>query len=648
VVVLAALASSVFGQSSKPVVTASRPEITAAPPTASGEGNSALIIIQSAHMGPSLDPKFDTHIPTVVWPPSFTQNGSNRLLSLMTGLDWKGDDNDFSFRVRPEEHSPDLQAFESDNFLSLKARGYFSARQGFLNGTNVRPVSRPTGLPTTSFIGLLLALDSSNIIRPIPYSDVRQEPGMIVFEAESWEEQSEVSAAVLGRSLVLELPESKPISGPTATPDEILGHVYFRGIGWPQGWPIDPETGVPGLIRARNAVRLLQHPESFAWTINSPAHDTPAVWFGHVRGLTPTLLFTFSLVIVYVIGSAVYCIVVEHRGQLAAWVMVGIALAPADLLLSGRMDRAFGVEGWFWWFVAMVMTLGALSHWATQFFQRVFPGTHRLLGPAFIGLLACTLADPTWSAFSSVFTTSGNNLSAESIGAVAAYLCGVVAFSQPSNFREPVAEAAADPSLPRILEPVATEKASSALLRATKSQWFARIVAFVCLLVTASGLIWWSGDDWTYRTFPILAWLIGEGLFSAPLLLLWALLPHGPTPYGGVSDVWRHGAAGSPMGCIPDLAAYKALNISRYLDLLLNPGAMLFGLTAGTVGVVGDRFFVRQLRVLVFRDPRTRALPWLTLALAAAGILNPVILPACVIAGFGAMLSVFYTAVRAV
>jgi hypothetical protein len=102
------------------------------------------------------------------------------------------------------------------------------------------------------------------------------------------------------------------------------------------------------------------------------------------------------------------------------------------------------------------------------------------------------------------------------------------------------------------------------------------------------------------------------------------------------------------MGCIPDLAAYKALNISRYLDLLLNPGAMLFGLTAGTVVVVGDRFFVRQLRVLVFRDPRTRALPWLTLALAAAGVLNPVILPACVIAGFGAMLSVFYTAVRAV
>jgi hypothetical protein len=585
----------------------------------SGQPMAALVLIKTSNTGPPVDPNLDPRVDTVVWPPSLTLCGSNRLLSLMTGLDWKGDDYDLSFSPNDEGAPPERQSFEARNFAALSGRGYFTARERYLGRLNVSAVSRPQGPPASSPVSLLLALDQGNHIRPVPFGKFGGRAGLLVFEAESWEEQNEVSAGVQGRTLVLELPEAHAINGPYVNPEEVIGHVYFRGLGWPRGYPVDPSTGIPGLIRARSAVKLLLQPESFEWVSQPASHDTPTLWFAHVRAMTPILLFTFSLVIVYVLGSAVYCIIVEHRGRLAAWVMTGIALAPADLLLSGWLDRVFGIEPWFGFFVVTATILGSLAAVLQQFFTRAFPEAHRLLGVAVVGLGASLLGDPNWSAFSSVFTASGNRTSPEAIGAATAYLCAVVAFAQPTKPERSLAGAPA--------------------------QWFARAVALGVALLVALGSVWLSGDDWTYRTFPLLAWLIGERLFAPPLLLGWALLPHGPNPYGGSSDVWRHGVVSAPFGCVPTLDGAKALNLSRYLDFLLNPGAMLFGLTAGTVLVLTDRFFVRQLRLLFFQDGRIAALPWLTAALAAAGALNPVILPAAVIAGFGAILSVFYAAV---
>lgn len=586
----------------------------------SGSDRLALIIVQSKNMGPRIDPKIDVHIPTIVWPPSLVSNGSNRLLSLMTGLDWEGKDYDLSFSVRAGELAPDLQSYRADGFDSLLSRGYFLARERYLGNLQVRPVSRPSGLPTTSHIGLLLSADRSNDIHPIAFDAAAQEHGLLVFEAESWEEQNMISTAVQGRSLVLELPDPNFVSGPNVDPNDLLGHVFFRGIGWPDGWPIDPETKVAGLIRARNALKVLLHPESFAWTKSPPAHDSPRLWFAHVRGLVPTLFFSFSLIIIYALGSAAYCITVEHRGHLASWAMIGTALAPAAFLISGMADRIWGVEIWFWTFSAALALLGTLGHFLRLTLQRWGFDSHPLLAFSLVGLAACVIGDPTWSPLSRVFSPAGQSLSPEAIGAVACYLCCAITFLQPTN--------------------------GGKFFQPTFGQWVGRGLALICFLAALFGMGWWSGGDWVLCTFPILAWLAGEALLPPPFFVVWALLPHGANPYQSASDLWRYGSASSPLGCVPDLNTVHALNVFYYLDFLLNPGTILFGLTLGTIIVLSNNFFLRQIWHSNYRDPRVRAMPTLALGLLATGILAPVLLPAAMIAGFGALIVVLYSALQ--
>ncbi len=70
----------------------------------------ALIIVSANAAKPALDPAYAGHFETVLWPTAFTS--SNQLLSLLSGVDWRGEKTDTVFRA-----APGGAAFESAGLL---------------------------------------------------------------------------------------------------------------------------------------------------------------------------------------------------------------------------------------------------------------------------------------------------------------------------------------------------------------------------------------------------------------------------------------------------------------------------------------------------------------------------------------------------
>jgi hypothetical protein len=240
------------------------------------------------------------------------------------------------------------------------------------------------------------------------------------------------------------------------------------------------------------------------------------------------------------------------------------------------------------------------------FVKRVFPGAHALLAASFVGLFACVVADPKWSFLSGLFGYNTSLSSPEAIGAFVAYLTGVVAFSRGSS---------------------------------APAAWFGR--ASVCA-VLALGLVgdgWWAADRIQAVLLPAIALLAGEGWMRWPFLFILAFVPNTRT------DVVRHGFAWTPLGCLTDSHGIGAVNLFDYLAFIVYPGVWAMGLIILYVVVFGSGFVMRQFRVVLHQDPRSMALPWAAAGLAAAGVLNPALLPGAVLVAFGALIAVFHTAV---
>ncbi|MBI3722139.1 MAG: hypothetical protein HY248_06255, partial [Fimbriimonas ginsengisoli] len=84
----------------------------------------ALILIRSEAALPSVQAKSAPHMLWALWPPA-EGDGNNRVLGLVTGMNWQGTPSDAQFRS-------DGRVYESLAMPTLRTRGHFQARDQWL------------------------------------------------------------------------------------------------------------------------------------------------------------------------------------------------------------------------------------------------------------------------------------------------------------------------------------------------------------------------------------------------------------------------------------------------------------------------------------------------------------------------------------
>ncbi|MHB8637846.1 MAG: hypothetical protein ACYC96_15385 [Fimbriimonadaceae bacterium] len=556
----------------------------------------ALIVIRADAPEPALDPLYAGHFQAVIWPAAFN-TGTNRLLSLVSGVDWRGERADATFRP-----AAGGRGFVSVYYASLRKRGYLAARAKNLAGVPVYAVSSPVGVGSASPGTLLMALgDASAKVAPLPFAGPWPSTGLLVFEADSWGQADDVASRTGGRVLVVELPGDR-----FAT----WANFYLLGRGWPAGLsaglPLDPSTGVPGLVRARTCVSLVLHPERFGWRRAPESKDVAWRWFPFVREGGLVLLVAGMTLLAAVIGLAMHSIAQEKRVAPAAALLALAGLSPAILILAGCLERRYGLDYQAVWIGLASVSAAGASAGLYAVVRRAFPGAHPLLAPSLVGLVACVVGDPTWSLMSGLFGYNTSQTSPEGIGAFVAYLTGVVAFSRGAT---------------------------------AAAAWFGRAAIAATLILGLVGVSWWAPDRIQAVLLPLVALACGEGWMRWPWLLILALVPNGRT------DVVRHGFGWAPLGCLTTTDGLGAVNLFDYVAFVVYPGLWAMSLIGIYVLVFGSGFVMRQFRLVVRQDPRTKALPWAAASLAALGLFNPSVLPGAVLVAFGALISGFFTAV---
>ncbi len=271
-------------------------------------------------------------------------------------------------------------------------------REQWLNGEPVYALSRPIGTANPNV--LLMALGArANRINPLAYNGVWPNKGLLVFEAESWGEAEDVATRCGGRALVLQLPDPAK---------NIWDSFFLRGRGWPLvnagALPLDPSTGVAGLVRARNALTLLLHPTAFTWMGASASRRmSSGDGFPDVRHGGLILLVTGMTLLACIIGFATYSIMIEQKAPVALTLLMTASLAPAGIMLLGVLERNFGLDNVAGYVILVCLALGlalALTHGMVRWLVKE---PHPLLACAMVGLIACSVGDAKWSYFSGIF-----------------------------------------------------------------------------------------------------------------------------------------------------------------------------------------------------------------------------------------------------
>lgn len=563
----------------------------------SNSQNPVLIFIHSEDMSVFPDNTPAAQRMYVLWPVFLNSFGSNRLLSIFSGADWQATDFSRSFRENGAE------AWVPSDPQEMRSIGYYKARSKIVGGQQIRPIASSVGLGAVSLESLMLSADGSeNEIRTVPHDGNWPWRVPLVYRAASWSDaQSVIQHAedTGGRALLVVLP-----------PRDVnrWGRLWLSPKGWPNGLPIDPQTGTAGLITARSLGRLLLQPEQFKWQIQPASANDLGAWFRHVRETGTSILGILSLMILFTLGMAVYIIVIEQRGPLAACLIVGCALSPCGFILMDEMGRLWGVGLYGFWMAAAaaVMTLGGFIFYII--FRKLFAGVHALFWSVVPGLAVLAFCDPRWSIFSQTFGFYTPHFSSEAMGTLAAMLTALIAFSRGGG---------------------------------KWAEWFARLVAAAFIVTGALYHPWWVGDNRMLLAVPVLAWVAGEGRLRLPLMAAFALVPN---PY---SNPFLHGFAWAPSYCFKTLNDDRAVNLGTLFISMFSPAMVLLCTVVGCTLLFGDRFLIRQMKMVYRKDPRVLAIGWTTVGLIAMAAFTPAFVLSAVFSAFGLIFVLFFDAVWA-
>lgn len=548
-------------------------------------GPLALILIPHASAGPNLPSADYLHGEWIRWPENQGEGRFNRLLSLVTGVDLQGEVADGNFRAAGE-------GWLSTHASRLAERGYFTAREAYLGSLKAYVLLNSRG--TVGAEMRLLGLeDPKKAVVPRPYDAPLPAEGLVLYEAKDWDHAIGLTKRV-ERSLIVEFP-----------PDGQDGWSRYWLYGdWPKGMATAADVGVPGLVRAREAVSLLIRPTAFEWLPSNVGRWGGANrWLEYGRDVSPVVLCAWFCIAVLVVAWAVAQVMNEDRGPFVSELLVGLALSPAAIVFAGAMARAGGLEAWPVWLTLASLVLYGLSLLVGWGARRWWPDAHPLWPACLLGVVVFSLFDPIWSDLSSRFGHFDVDVSGVAVGAGVAHLTGAIAFAP--------------------------------------GRGFGRALGLAALLWGLTARPWWVDGHSAFLILPAVALAASEGLLRPAALLLFVFLPT------GIWRVVRDGAAWNPLGLLANAGQARALNFWQHFA---------FGISEGWIGtfclvalglLLGTRFLAYRLHKLLHLDPRLRAFPWMLASVAALGLTEPLMLPAVPVLVFAVLVVLAYDGLRA-
>ncbi len=552
-------------------------------PFASAQQESnAIILIPHDAVSRAINPDAYNHDLWIWWPAASNPNGNNRLLSLVTGLDWSAPSTDLAFTQQTS------QIFSSEGFERLRANGILSARKALMGSSRTEVLRDPRGFASAD--SLLLGLAESRQVRTLAFSSAVLPGALAVYSALTWDDAEDLAHRCTGRTLIIEYP---PLPG------EQLSAAWLQGI---KGVPVFKSTGVRGLIPATEAFKLLVNPATFEWR-NGDDAESPQKWMGAITTRKPIELSIVFLLTALAALAGLWSIAAENGNK---FTRVGIALALGllpSLLISGNAAQFTGLRAWdglpFLAFFSLVMAFVPLH----CLLRIIWPGSHPLFPLALYATAIALVADPLRTVLSSVFATQSQPISPISAGVLIAALTSSVALSLGGGF------------WCRVL---------------------AVIPAFVLLFAGNFGHPWWSAYPGTGMA-AILAVLAGAGAMQIYYLPIFALWPFLIKP-------WNGRLAYNVGGLLVKGSDIHAINAAAHAEFLLSP-AWLSLLAAVVLAVLfGTRYMRHQIRRAFLAKPESRALFWAALSTSAMGFREPFFLTSALIVLIAAFLVLLFDA----
>ncbi|HVT13683.1 MAG TPA: hypothetical protein VHE55_15570 [Fimbriimonadaceae bacterium] len=532
--------------------------------TCAAGATDALILISPDAAGP-VSAKYGEW---TLWPAEDEPGGGNRMLSLLTGIDWAGGSNALVFAYKDGRYL-------SSSLTKLQSMGYFAARDRIVQGASFA-VGRRDGF--ASPISLLLALDGrSPQVIPLTLRDPWP-PGVALAQVDSWDTVAAIVHKAGGRVLVVEYP---PLAG------ERWSRYWLRGEGWGNRLPVWRPWDVPGLIPASQTGALLLHPNRFGWIENDSGNwGGASLWLAYVNYSAPLTLAILGFLAAFFAGCTIYLVSIEERARFASAVLKYLTLLPATILIAGRLTAILGPSDFplltFFSFLSLMFGSQILG----GIVRKVFPETHEMFAVMTVGFLATLASAPLWSMYSNVLGPNPLPLSPEAAGALFGYLVGVCAFGRGSS----------------------------------TARWIGRISAILCLGWGIAINPWWVANQWPFALLPLVALLIGERLFRLWMLPFFAALP--------LADgrLIRYGFVWAPGNLFHSYSQSGGVNLARHAEFFVSHGFLGTLIIAGGLAIFVERYLFHEMRRTLLRDSRTKALFQASMACGAMGLFQPLLL----------------------
>jgi hypothetical protein len=541
--------------------------------TASGTSN-ALVLMSGEDAGPHIRVGPYVEPNWALWPATSPEAPHNRLLSVLSGLDWTSTPQDLAFR--PAEPN---STWAGSSEVTLEQRGYFRALARQIGNTRVVALMNASGAIPPEV--MLLAQDSEQRVKPIAWSDSWPTGTLLIGSAHTWDEVKTIEDWSRGRVLVVEWPPK---------PGQSYGRIWFRGTGWPARQVRSPEIKVPGILYARDLGGAVVDPNFLQWQEPSETYGlAPERFLHHVRVDGPILL-TFWAFVASVAGVlAAVCIGAERRIAVMALFLRAVGLFPVALAVTGAITRYVGLDGMLAilvvsWLVVLGLTEAlrlALRKWDDS----------AATGVAFciVALLGLGFGDPAYSLFNSHLGSRAMPVPPELVGVGLFALCR--------------------------------------LLGSRRLAWWGLGALAAVAGVGLWGSVWWSQD-------PFLAWALLIPILSVTGTFSWLLL----IPIAiSASTLARNGTTWMPSGLATMEREWRQTNLAQVLQFLLSPALIWAVILVGGVALFGSRFLGHQMRRLLAFEPERRA-PFLCAAVTLlCGVFQPALLHAGLVVGLYAL-----------
>lgn len=370
---------------------------------ACAQKSNAIILIQPGAVSRVIRPENYNHGLWIRWPNSTNPSGTNRLLSPITGYDWRlsGD----PFAQSPGSKIPRI--------VGLEEIGVLNARKNWMDSTEAVVLLASTGFPHAP--SMLLGVNADGSVKTLPMGSPIPEGSLVLYGAETWDDAAAVAKKVDGNVVIVSFP---PADGSN------VSAAWMRGR---DDLPVPQTTRVPGLLPATELVNLVSRPESYKWR---PATElTAEQWIEKINDTRATQLIAFFCFVLIIVLWTLRSLAVESGGRLAR---LGIGMIPCAfvaLFLAGNFAKATGLMPWnvLPFFTYFALLLGLLPVYLPM--RALWPKSHPLFPVALIAALLLLWAEPLYTVFSNVLLPVPLPVSPLALGGLIAALTATVSLS---------------------------------------------------------------------------------------------------------------------------------------------------------------------------------------------------------------------------